>query len=63
MLRERGGGPFRVFALTYQEKFFRHLGFRIVDKSLFPEKIWSDCAVCPKKDRCDEIAVLMEIGA
>lgn len=63
MLRERGGDPIRVFALTYQEPFFRRLGFRIVDKSLFPEKIWSDCAVCPKKDRCDEIAVLMEIGA
>ena len=51
---------FRLFALTYQEKFFGRLGFRVVEKELFPEKIWHDCAKCPKKEHCDEIAVLFE---
>ena len=56
------GKPVRVFALTYRAAFFCRLGFRIVSKDLFPQKIWSDCAVCPRKDRCDETAVLLEIG-
>ncbi len=51
----------RLFALTYQDKFFEKLGFHIVDKELFPEKIWADCEKCPKKNHCDEIAVLLEI--
>ena len=53
--------PVRVFALTYRADFFCRMGFRIVSKDLFPQKIWSDCAVCAKKDCCDETAVLMEI--
>jgi len=60
ILREKGE-PARVFALTYRENFFIHHGFRIVDKKCFPEKIWSDCVICPKKDRCDEIAVLLSL--
>ncbi len=51
----------RVFALTYQEKFFNKIGFTTVNKELFPEKIWSDCEKCPKKEHCDEIAVMLEI--
>lgn len=57
----RLGRPVRVFALTYRAHFFCRLGFQIVSKELFPQKIWSDCAVCAKKDCCDETAVLMEI--
>jgi amino-acid N-acetyltransferase len=52
----------RVFALTYQDKFFQKLGFNVVEKELFPEKIWADCEKCPKKEHCDEIAVLLEIN-
>jgi len=51
---------FRLFALTYQVEFFKALGFRIVDRDLFPEKIWSDCAKCPKNQCCDEVAMLVE---
>lgn len=57
-LRSRASA-FRLFALTYRIDFFQNLGFRVVDKSLFPEKIWSDCERCPKKEHCDETAVLM----
>ena len=50
---------FRVFTLTYQKRFFEKLGFREVDKSSLPEKIWSDCFKCPKyPDYCDEVAML-----
>ncbi len=54
------GMPARLFSLTYRTHFFTRLGFRIVDKSMFPDKIWSDCVICKKKDNCDETAVLME---
>ena len=53
---------FRLFALTYQVEFFKALGFRVVDRSLFPEKIWSDCAKCPKNACCDETAMLIEFS-
>lgn len=51
----------RVFALTYRAPFFCRLGFEIVEKELFPQKIWSDCAKCPKQKNCDETAVLQEL--
>lgn len=50
----------RVFALTYQEKFFKSLGFRVVDKKLLPKKIWGDCIHCKKFPMCDEIAVVYD---
>ena len=53
--------PCRLFALTYQAPFFRKLGFHDVEKEIFPEKIWSDCVNCPKKDHCDEDALLIEL--
>ena len=56
------GEKCRVFALTYRAHFFQRLGFRIVDKELFPQKIWSDCSKCPKKAHCDETAVLLELN-
>jgi amino-acid N-acetyltransferase len=50
---------FRIFTLTCQKRFFEKLGFREVDKSDLPEKIWSDCFKCPKyPDYCDEVAML-----
>lgn len=56
LARERG--DFRLFALTLAPDFFQRLGFAVVAKELFPEKIWHDCSQCPKQDHCDEIAVL-----
>ncbi|HZZ44952.1 MAG TPA: N-acetyltransferase [Tepidisphaeraceae bacterium] len=48
----------RVFALTYEEGFFGRMGFGIVEKDTLPLKVWSDCVRCPKRDGCDEIAVV-----
>lgn len=59
---EEKGETARVFTLTYQDVFFGHLGFRVVEKDLFPQKIWSDCWICPKKDCCDEIAMLLDLN-
>ncbi len=52
------GEPFRLFTLTYQREFFRKAGFEVTDRHFFPEKIWSDCAQCPKHACCDETAMI-----
>ena len=51
-------GSYRLFALTLQPGFFERLNFNIVEKELFPEKIWADCSHCPKQHCCDEYAVI-----
>lgn len=48
----------KVMALTYEVKFFQKNGFTVVDKEIFPEKVWTDCVNCAKQHCCDEIAVL-----
>jgi amino-acid N-acetyltransferase len=54
-------GVQRIFALTYQEAFFKKLGFVEVDKDVLPQKIWADCIHCPKYPDCDETAVLLQL--
>jgi amino-acid N-acetyltransferase len=51
----------RVFALTYEQAFFEKLGFAVVPKESLPLKVWSDCVRCPKRDGCDEIAMVHEL--
>lgn len=53
----------RLFTLTYQVDFFKRLGFELVDRHQFPEKIWSDCSKCPKHSCCDEAAMLIRYPA
>jgi len=48
----------QVFSLTYQEGFFRRLGFVHIDKQQLPQKIWGDCLHCPKFPDCDEEALI-----
>ncbi len=48
----------RVFVLTRAPLFFERLGFRTVSVNGLPEKILKDCARCPKKHACDEIAMV-----
>lgn len=48
----------KVMALTYAVDFFVKNGFSVVDKEIFPEKVWTDCVHCSKRDRCDETAVV-----
>ncbi len=55
-------GISKLFALTYAVEFFGHLGFKLVDKNLFPQKVWADCVHCPKFPNCDESALLLDIS-
>ena len=55
-------GIARVFALTYKPEFFERLGFRRVDKSELPHKIWTDCLKCAKFPDCDEIALVADFS-
>ncbi len=54
-------GVKRIFVLTRSEEFFVKLGFEVVKKEIFPEKVWSDCILCPKLNRCDEIAMIKKL--
>ena len=53
-------GITRVFTLTYQPNFFRKLGFKDIDKSELPHKVWSDCINCSKFPDCNEEALIWD---
>jgi amino-acid N-acetyltransferase len=52
----------KLMSLTYERAFFEKLGFVVVDKDSLPLKVWSDCVRCPKRDGCDEIAMVRELS-
>ncbi len=60
LARQRGAR--RVFALTLRPRLFERLGFLLVDRDLFPQKVWADCIKCPKRCRCDEVAVAVDLN-
>ena len=57
----RALGLDQAFALTYRPDYFGHLGFREVDKSTLPQKIWMDCVHCVKFPQCDEVAMMLDL--
>src|SRR3954447_17429428 len=52
----------KLMSLTYEQRFFEKLGFEVVEKETLPLKVWSDCVRCPKRDGCDEIAMVRTLG-
>ena len=54
-------GLSKIFVLTLIKDFFARFGFKEVEKSLLPHKIWADCVKCPKFPDCDEIAMILEL--
>ena len=56
-------GVRRLFALTYERKFFERHGFKVVERRMLPEKVWRVCIACPKVDACDEIAMILQLGS
>ncbi len=54
-------GISKVFSLTYAKDFFFRFGFKEVEKTELPQKIWSDCVNCPKFPACDETAVIVDV--
>jgi amino-acid N-acetyltransferase len=57
----RALGLKRLFCLTYKPDFFAKFGFRVVDKSELPHKVWGDCLKCVKFPDCDEIAMILDL--
>ena len=47
-----------VFALTSATGFFERCGYRQIDKSELPQRIWSECVRCPSFPNCTEIALI-----
>ena len=54
-------GLSQVFTLSYVPNFFYRLGFRKVEKSMLPHKVWADCLKCPKFPDCDETAMIIKL--
>ncbi len=52
----------KVFVLTRKPEFFKQLDFQPGDKDALPEKVMKDCDICPKKDCCDEEALLYKLS-
>lgn len=59
----RGVGVRRLFALTYEERFFARHGFERIDRDTLPVKVWRECIACPRFDHCDEIAMMKVLRA
>jgi amino-acid N-acetyltransferase len=51
----------KIFTLTYAPGFFKDHGFKAVEKSVLPHKVWADCLKCPKFPNCDEIAMIRHL--
>lgn len=58
MEEARAMGVKQVFVLTYRQTLFERRGFKLMNKSLLPHKIWADCIRCTKFPECDEIALV-----
>jgi amino-acid N-acetyltransferase len=56
-------GVERVFCLTRRTDFFAHLGFAVAPMERYPDKIWNDCRLCPRREACDEIAMELAISS
>jgi amino-acid N-acetyltransferase len=47
-----------VSLFTRIPDFFFHFGFRVVDRTVLPDKIYKDCQACPRLYACDEVAMV-----
>ncbi|HEX5465604.1 MAG TPA: N-acetyltransferase [Candidatus Limnocylindrales bacterium] len=47
-----------LFALTRIEPWFTAHGFTTVERAVLYDKVWGDCARCPFRQACDEVAVV-----
>lgn len=46
-----------VLVLTRAPQLFERLGFQRDVVSNYPDKVWRDCAPCPFRHACDEVAL------
>lgn len=52
----------KLCAFTHAPAYFVHLGFSIVPHVWLPEKIMTDCHVCPHFRQCGQYAVVRALG-
>jgi amino-acid N-acetyltransferase len=52
----------RVFTLTYKPDFFAKFGFKVVDRSTLPHKVWGECIKCLKFPNCNEVAMICPVA-
>lgn len=57
----RRTGYQQICALTLVPGFFGRLGFSRVSMENISPKVWVDCVHCPKNQRCDEIAMILDL--
>jgi len=55
-------GMRQVLALTRAAHVFEKAGFQIDQVTNFPEKVWRDCAPCPFRYACDEVALVFDLA-
>ena len=60
LAKARGTGE--LFALTLTPRFFESLGYDVVDRAQFPEKVRRDCVACPRRTACEEICVYRHLS-
>ncbi len=51
----------KIFVLTYEMDFFKNFGFKELEKSQLPHKIWSECLKCVKFPNCEEQALILNL--
>ena len=51
----------KIISLTYQDNFFEKMGFYSVDKDTFPRKLMWECLECPRLEKCNERAYLIDL--
>ena len=52
-----------LFALTLTPGFFEAVGYAVVSRARFPEKVARDCTGCARRTACDEICVARSLVA
>ena len=57
---KRVGLP-RVFAFTYDPRFFLELGFALTARETLPRIAWRECVDCVKFPNCDETTVVFDL--
>ena len=59
----RRRGVLEVFALTLAPRFFAELGYHVVDRGHYPEKVRRDCASCARRFGCAEVCLQRRLDA
>lgn len=53
----------RICLFTRIPEYFTRLGFVQAQREEIPDKLYKDCLMCPRLDRCDEIAMVRDEAA